>query len=87
MRERLIEKHLRVRIHRIGGVSIKMGQEGWPDRLVIVPGGETTFVELKATNGRVKPHQARRHETLRQLEQEVFVPNSKAEIDKKFPIE
>lgn len=86
MRERKIEKHLRTRVHRIGGLCIKMGQDGWPDRLVILPGGETVFVELKSTEGRVKPHQAARHETLNQFEQEVFVPHSIEEINKRFLI-
>jgi hypothetical protein len=63
-----------------------MGQDGWPDRLVILPGGEITFVETKATLGKVKPWQARRHETLRTLEQEVLVPHSIEEIDKAFPL-
>jgi hypothetical protein len=86
MRESKIERHLRVRIHRIGGLCIKMGQDGWPDRLVILPGGETVFVELKATDGRVKPHQARRHETLDKYEQEVIIPRSVEDINKRFPI-
>lgn len=86
MRESKIEAHLRVRIHRLGGVSIKMGQEGWPDRLVILPGGEMTFVELKATKGVAKPHQLRRHARLVELMQEVLVPKSTQEIDKAFPI-
>lgn len=93
MRESKIETHLRVRIHRQGGVSIKMGQEGWPDRLVILPtllspsgiAVRVTFVETKSTKGKAKPHQIRRHETLRALGQEVHVPNSKEAIDKIFP--
>lgn len=87
MRESAIERHLTLRIHRIGGVCIKMGQDGWPDRLVIVPGGEITFVETKAPTGTVKKHQAVRHATLDKLEQEVFVPKSKDEINKRFPIQ
>ncbi len=86
MRESKIEHHLCVRIHRLGGECIKMGQEGWPDRLVILPGGEITFVETKATKGKVKPHQARRHARLVELLQEVLVPKSNEEIDKAFPI-
>jgi hypothetical protein len=87
MRESKIERHLKIRIHRLGGECIKMGQDGWPDRLVILPGGEATFVETKATEGKVKPWQARRHVRLRELVQEVFVPHSIEEIDKKFPHE
>lgn len=87
MRESKIERHLTIRIHRLGGECIKMGQDGWPDRLVILPGGEMTFVETKASKGRVKPWQTRRHARLRELTQEVFVPHSIEEIDKQFPVE
>lgn len=86
MRESKIERHLKIRIHRIGGRCIKMGQDGWPDRLVILPGGEMIFVETKATEGKVKPHQARRHADLESFSQEVFVPHSIEAINKRFPI-
>jgi hypothetical protein len=85
VRENKIERHLTVRIHRLGGECIKMGQNGWPDRLVILAGGEVVFVETKATDGKLKPHQKRRVERLRRLGQEVVVPNSIEEIDAKFP--
>ena len=86
MRESKIETHLRIRSHRLGGECIKMGQEGWPDRLVILPGGEVTFVETKATDGRAKPHQLRRHARLKELMQEVLVLSSIEAINRAFPI-
>ncbi len=90
MRESKIETYLRVRIHRLGGECIKMGQDGWNDRLVILPRlvlpSALYFVELKATNGRVKPHQERRHETLRKHGLTVLVPKSKEDIDRMFPL-
>jgi hypothetical protein len=85
MRESKIERHLVQRIDRLKGECIKMGKNGWPDRLIILAGGEILFAELKSSQGKLKPHQKRRVERLRRLGQEVLVPKSIEEIDLKFP--
>lgn len=43
------------------------GQAGWPDRLVLVPGGRPVFVELKRRGERPRALQERRLNELRAL--------------------
>ena len=78
------------RIRRIGGVCFKFvspGTVGVPDRIVILPGGEITWVELKTWLGKLSPEQVRMHKRLKDLEQEVVVLRSTDQIDKQFPVE
>lgn len=49
-RERDIEKWLREKIQQLGGVAMKFnspGNDGVPDRIAILPGGQVWFIELK----------------------------------------
>lgn len=49
-RERDIEKWLRENIQQLGGVAMKFtspGNDGVPDRIAILPGGQVWFIELK----------------------------------------
>ena len=49
-RERDIEKWLREKIQQLGGVAMKFtspGNDGVPDRIAILPGGQVWFKELK----------------------------------------
>lgn len=51
MRESQIEKYLVREVERIGGLAPKWtspGNNGVPDRIVILPNGVTLYVELKA---------------------------------------
>ena len=53
-RERDIESWIRVRIVDMGGLFWKItspGNAGVPDRLVILPGGGLTFMEIKTADG------------------------------------
>ena len=55
-RERDIERHLRRKVEVAGGLALKFvspGNDGVPDRIVIMPDGKVTFVELKAPRGRL----------------------------------
>lgn len=59
-RERDIEKWLRGQVEGMGGKFMKFvspGNDGVPDRLVIMPGGCIWFVELKADGGQLAPIQ------------------------------
>lgn len=50
MLERDIEKKFVAKVKRMGGEAVKFtspASRGWPDRLVVLPGGRVTFVELK----------------------------------------
>ena len=76
MLERFIEQKLVARVRREGGLCPKFvspGSDGWPDRLVLMPGGKIAFVELKATGEKPRPLQVHRMEQLRDLGFKVFV--------------
>lgn len=56
MREKDIEKWMRDQVGMIGGKFYKWvspGNDGVPDRILILPGGRIIFVELKAETGRL----------------------------------
>ena len=56
MKESSIEAYLVREIKRRGGLCYKFvspGNVGVPDRLIILPGGRTVFVELKTETGRL----------------------------------
>ena len=83
MLERFIEQKLVARVKREGGLCPKFvspGSDGWPDRLVLMPGGRLAFVELKAPQGRLRPIQVQRHAQLRDLGFSVFVINDPNQI-------
>ena len=78
MLERFIEQKLVARVKREGGLCPKFvspGSDGWPDRLVLMPGGKFAFVELKAPQGKLRPIQVQRHAQLRDLGFLVYVIN------------
>ena len=83
MLEKFIEKKLVARIKREGGLCPKFvspGSDGWPDRIVLMPGGRIAFVELKAPQGRLRPIQVQRHAQLRDLGFIVYVVNDADQI-------
>lgn len=52
MNEKLIEKKLRETVKKMGGIAVKFSSftfTGFPDRIVLMPGGRIWFVELKST--------------------------------------
>ena len=83
MLERFIEQKLVACVKREGGLCPKFvspGSDGWPDRLVLMPGGKIAFVELKAPQGKLRPIQVQRHAQLRDLGFLVYVINDPAQI-------
>ena len=76
MRERDIEKRLVREIRKMGGEAYKWtspGNDGVPDRIVMLPGGRLIFVELKADRGQLSPIQKVQIRRIQKLEQEVRV--------------
>ena len=70
MREKLIEQKLVKAVKAAGGLCPKFvspGMDGMPDRLVLLPEGKLSFVEVKAPGKKPRPLQLHRHEQLRQL--------------------
>jgi len=68
MREKAIESKLVKAVKSMGGLAPKFvspGLDGVPDRLVLLPGGNMAFIEVKATGETMRPLQVRRK---RQLE-------------------
>ena len=72
-REKQLEKYLRLRIEERGGVCMKFvspGQDGVPDRIVVMPGRRVYFVELKTETGklsRIQKYQLKRLTDLDQI--------------------
>ena len=93
MRESEIEKYLVKRVKELGGEARKVkwiGRNGAPDRLVMLPRGETAiwnswantiWVELKATGKIAEPHQVREHQRMRAMGQRVEVIDSIEGVD------
>lgn len=85
-RESTIEQYLCDRVKALGGEVRKVrwiGRHGAPDRLAMLP-GLMLWVELKAPGKKVKPHQAREHERMRNMGQSVAVIDSIELVDEFF---
>lgn len=80
-----VENHLRERVLALGGLCMKFidpGQKGAPDRLVVLSGLPTFYVELKRPRlGKLAEHQKRYHKRLRDRGQRVWVLWSKEDVD------
>lgn len=70
MREAALENVLVGEVSSRGGLCLKWvspGIRGVPDRIVLMPGGRTIYVELKSRGGRLSPPQRRMHTKLRDM--------------------
>jgi len=84
VRERNIELYLREKVKATGGIAYKWtspGNAGVPDRIVILPGGLTHFVELKAPGQKPTPLQMLQHRKLNSLGCTVWLIDSKEGVD------
>lgn len=55
--EKLVERKFASAVEQAGGMAIKMaltGAAGFPDRLVLMPGGKAAFVECKTTGEKLR---------------------------------
>lgn len=76
MQENEIEKKLKNQVEAAHGLCLKFtspGNNGVPDRIVLLPNGRIAFVETKAPGKKPRPLQLVRHETLRNLGFSVYV--------------
>ena len=84
MRERDVERYLRERVKQLGGRAYKFvspGNNGVPDRIVMLPGGKLFFVELKAPGKETTALQDAQIDRISKLGQYVFVVDSKEKVD------
>lgn len=76
MRESELERILVAEVHKLGGRAYKFvspGNDGVPDRIVMLPGGRIYFVELKAKAGRLRPQQSIQIKRINSLGQDALV--------------
>lgn len=82
--EKKIEKYLVMKIEALGGLCVKFAPlffAGFPDRIVLLPGGRCVFVELKAPGKKPSALQLRVHGVLTRLGFRVDVLDSKEMVD------
>ena len=83
MREKEIEKRLTMEAKIRGGLAVKFvspGFGGMPDRIILMPGGNIAFVEVKAPGKHPRPLQIARHKRLRELGFFVFILDDESQI-------
>ena len=88
--EKEIEAYLRIRVKKLGGIAYKFtspGNDGVPDRLVLLPNGSISFVELKAPGKKPSKLQMVQINRIKNLGFEVNVIDSKELVDKLYPLE
>lgn len=83
MRESEVEKLLVGGIRKLGGRAFKWvspGNDGVPDRIVVLPGLPAVFVELKTVTGKLTPLQRVQLKRLRDMGQAVRVIYGEREV-------
>lgn len=83
MLEKDIEKLFRDEIKKAGGKAYKFtspGNDGVPDRIVMLPGGRIVFVELKTDTGKLSRLQELQRRQIAELGQTVRVLHGLAEV-------
>lgn len=84
MREKDIERHLRLKVEKLGGLCYKWvspSNAGVPDRIIMLPGGITAFVEVKSPVGVLSMQQIVKINKMKELGQKVYILNSMNKID------
>ena len=84
MRESKIERALVDAVRKQGGIAFKFTSQtmnGVPDRLVLLPGGQIGFVELKAPGKQLRLLQKKRKAQLETLGFPVFVVDKPEQIE------
>ena len=83
MLEKDIEKVFRDEIKKAGGKAYKFaspGNDGVPDRIVMLPGGRIVFVELKTDTGKLSKLQELQRKKIAELGQTVRVLHGLSEV-------
>lgn len=83
--EKSLERQLVKRVKEMGGLCLKFAsatETGYPDRLVILPGGMACWVEVKSRGQVPTRFQEIRHEELRRKGMAVYVLDSREKLDR-----
>jgi hypothetical protein len=83
MREAAVEGYLLACVAALDGMCLKlsaMGAVGWPDRLVLLPGGVAGFLELKRPGKAPTAMQMHRLDRLRALGYEADYADTHAKV-------
>lgn len=84
-KENRVEQRLIDGVKALGGITFKFvspGRAGVPDRVVILPGGDVHFVEMKAMGGKPSRIQLRRISQLRKLDVTALVLTGIDEVER-----
>lgn len=84
LKEAAIESYLRAQVTKRGGRSFKFVSPsncGVPDRIVVAPGGQVWFVEVKTETGKLSKLQEIVIDDLRDMGADVFVAYGKNGVD------
>ena len=84
MREKEIEQRFAQKIRLMGGVALKFvspGFDGMPDRMVLLPGGRISFVEVKAKGEKPRPLQVSRMKMLHELGFDTYILDGVEKIE------
>lgn len=85
MLETTIESRLKKEVEKRGGKAMKFvspGLRGVPDRIILLPGARTIFVELKAPGEVREPLQVKRALELHELGYPVYCLDSHRAVDR-----
>jgi hypothetical protein len=83
--EKAIERYLVDEVKKLGGVCLKYSNQnmaGYPDRLILLPGAITIWVELKSKGKHTTALQDIRLRTLNKLGYDTYICDNKEAIDK-----
>lgn len=89
--EKALERYLIEEAKARGFMALKYYNQnatGWPDRLVVKPGGSVFWVELKSRGKNLSPLQAHRRAVLTEkMHHRVYVCDSREKIDQSLDYE
>lgn len=76
-----IESRLVRGVEKRGGICLKVGFDGWPDRLCLLPGGRVVWVETKRPGGTASGAQRWRVARLRRMGFRAEIPYTADAVD------
>lgn len=85
MNEKLLEIKVKHEVKSLGGKALKFLSNYWvgaPDRIILLPGGKTCFVEVKSTGEKLRPVQKTRRKELEKLGFKVYVVDSEESLNR-----